>query len=156
MLLPLLSAVAAENQPGRPATARCELILDGKAIDGVNLETTDFRFIEAKPAGGVILLPPGRYRVAGARLDGGRFHHHYRPEAPGDWFELQPGKPHRLALGAPLRPVVQVKRRGSRLMLDYVLVDGAGREYAGRGSNPARFTIFRDGRQVGTGRFEYG
>ena len=47
-----------------------------------------------------------------------------------EWFELAPGKPHQLVIGAPLSPQVTVTRHGKFLEMDCDLVDAAGRSYS--------------------------
>ena len=62
-----------------------------------------------------------------------------------------------LKSGTSLTPTVEVVRRGRLLVMDCELRNGAGGEYphADR-SNPPQFTIYKDGREIGSGSFEYG
>jgi hypothetical protein len=65
--------------------------------------------------------------------------------------------------GEPLKSTVRVKRAGKSLSLDYALVDAAGNEFRARARygpyarDPGpRFIVYKDGRAIGTGMFEYG
>jgi hypothetical protein len=57
-----------------------------------------------------------------------------------------------------LKPEIEVTRRGMTLELDFRLVDAAGRAIRRVPdlSHRPEFTVHKNGRQVGSGTFEYG
>jgi hypothetical protein len=64
-----------------------------------------------------------------------------------------------LTAGGPLTNTVTVRRRGGSLQLSYRLIGADGRDYeldTGNRLAPPQFTVFHDGREVGSGTFEYG
>ena len=158
-VLLLAAAAAATADEPRPTdkSALGRLVIEGKAVHRLSLETADFRLIELTPTEGGAALPAGRYEVVGVTLQGGRLVHRGLPGRDEDWFELRPGETHHLKVGAPLRPEVHVSRLGNRLTMGYGLIDAAGREYVGRhDAQPPTVTILRDGEPIASGRFEYG
>lgn len=58
---------------------------------------------------------------------------------------------------AKLTPTVEASRQGRTLELDYELLDAGGRDISSRdyGDRP-EFVIYKNGRQIGSGTFEYG
>ena len=141
-----------------------ELALTGKFIHRVVL-----REHQAKVPYTVVLdrpepkvrIPVGTYNeywVALKEKDTEAFGH-YR-----DWLNPKPvtiaaGKLRVLPMGGPLTNWVTVARRGSTLTFEYALL-GAGGRYRLAGpqdrSKPPQVAIYRDGKPVTTGRFEYG
>lgn len=63
-----------------------------------------------------------------------------------------------LKVGGPLNPKVVVTRSGAALNMYYVLegVEGAPYEPDSESENRAKFAIYKDGRPIKTGQFEYG
>ncbi len=60
---------------------------------------------------------------------------------------------------AALSPRVRVERAGRLLTMDFEWVDAQGRrQHPGREQRgaPPTFTVFKDGRPIGSGSFEYG
>ncbi|GEM_PF-5934628 len=59
---------------------------------------------------------------------------------------------------AALSPRVRVQRAGRLLTMDFEWVDAQGRRQPGREQRgaPPTFTVFKDGRPIGSGSFEYG
>jgi hypothetical protein len=108
--------------------------------------------------GNSLWLPPGRYWVEQVELEGG-YESSSNYSRDDGWFELAPGRPHQLVVGAPLSPQVSVTRHGRFLEMDYGLVDAAGRSYtwsSGRRPAPPEFTVYRNDEVLGSGSFEYG
>jgi hypothetical protein len=105
-----------------------------------------------------VVLPEGRYRIQQIILAGGRT---CRPgELPGDrWLTVEPNTPATLSLGAPLRQVIAVKRRGSVLDLAYELIGQGGEHYSidrAEGRRAPAFAVYRGDHQVASGDFEFG
>ena len=147
--------VAAEDVTEPPAT--CELKIDGKHIEKLTLVDKGDARREFSQPNGSVSLPPGEYRIEEVKLEGGYSHHAW---GHGEWFSLTPDRVHRLAIGAPLIPRLEITRTGRIVRLDHQLVDAAGRNYhfRGVGSSPdaPRLAVCRADRQIGAGSFEYG
>ncbi len=77
---------------------------------------------------------------------------------PEDGEELKPGGNTLLKVGGPLNAKVVATRSGATLNMNYILegVEGASYEADGISENLARFAIYKDGRPIKTGQFEYG
>ncbi len=137
--------------------ANLTLISQGDDPTGTGDGLAGKRFVRP---GKTLLLPAGRYRLETVELDGG-----YQCQSlyawGDDWFELGPGKPNELVVGAPLSPKVTARRHGQFLQMDYDLVDAAGRSYAkatesGERLIPPRFTVYKGDEVLGSESFEYG
>lgn len=157
-------ALAAPIGPGAMAgdEQSCELKIRGHSIFRLTLvEKSRPAGVQFIKPGETVKLPAGAYRVEQVVLEGGSS---LRGPQTGSaaWFDVSPGVPNELVVGAPLHPTASVKRRGAFLQLDYDLVDGAGRsyrkprDYSQGAPQPPRFTVFKDGRQIGSGSFKYG
>jgi len=149
-----LPAWPAHGQPG--GAAACRLDIEGRFVEKLALmsEQSGMRTI-TKP-GSSVMLPAGRYCLLEAELKGGYHCFDFRSMEQG-WFTLVPGQPHRLRVGAPLRPSVTASGGGMYLTLTYKLVDAEGRQYSSpRDAEPAGFKVYKDDREIGSGRFEYG
>jgi hypothetical protein len=78
-------------------------------------------------------------------------------ERVGDWVRISSEKPCSLKIGGPLKSTVITHRMGRTVQIAYRIVDADGRMYYRRSAQtPPRFTIRREGRQIGSGSFEYG
>lgn len=77
---------------------------------------------------------------------------------PENGEELKPDGNTLLKVGGPLNPKVVVTRSGAALNMYYVLegVEGAPYEPDSESENRAKFAIYKDGRPIKTGQFEYG
>ena len=76
---------------------------------------------------------------------------------PAEVVEGLPNGVQKTSLG-PFAAKVDVKRTGRILVLDYVLLDAQGnpsREHR-NAKTPPQFTIYQDGRPIGSGTFSYG
>jgi phenylpyruvate tautomerase PptA (4-oxalocrotonate tautomerase family) len=64
-----------------------------------------------------------------------------------------------LAVGGPLTNSVSAAHRGRNLLLSYRLIGAGGGEYwleAGRDGKPPQVTIYKSGKKIGSGQFEFG
>jgi hypothetical protein len=151
---PFAADQGTERPPGK-ATG-CELIIEGESIDQLVLGNEHDVTERIDRPGESVTLPPGRYRVWHVGLEGGYQAYLHSPTEE-DWFTLTPDHPHRLKLGPPLTPSVKARRQGRFLTLDYELLDASGNNYTNRENAIApRFTISKDGREIGSGSFKYG
>jgi hypothetical protein len=139
----------------RPEVADCRLQLDGKFIARLMLMDGKDKVRELATPGRWVSLPAGKYRLDLVELNGG--FSSYGSGEGLEWFQLAPGKTHRLNIGAPLTPKIEVSRSGRILELDYALLDAGGRRYSRSGrTDPPQFAVFKGDRKVGSGTFRYG
>ncbi len=143
--------------PGAGDSDTCELTIGGKRIEKLILVDKGGSLRKFRRPNETVSLSPGEYRVEEVGLEGGFTHHAGGREA---WFSLEPERPHRLAVGAPLEPQLELTRRGKIVRLSHQLLDAGGRDYQFRGPgtppNPPQVTVSRAGRRIGSGSFEYG
>ncbi len=157
LLLPAggFALAGADPQPGQPE-ATCELRIEGQSIERVTLSNEWGEIFEIERPGQSMLLPPGSYQVLDVRVESDGEASRYA-RADVDQFELTPGHPYTLRLGAPFKPIVEVARRGRTLELSYKVVDDNGRNHGlRRTDDPPSFTVFNGVSQVGSGQLEYG
>lgn len=151
-------AWAADKEPPNPKAELCELRIEGHSIASLRLESQGASPKTFVPPDKILHLPAGTYRVERVKLEGG-----YEASSSLDnaWFSLASDQPHTLRAGAPLSPTVRVTRQGRYLQLNYELIDAAGRSYLQSNRGPARspaprFSVWVDGREIGSGSFRYG
>jgi hypothetical protein len=153
-LLATSPSEAAEVQTADAVVAECRLVIEGHSITSLVLQNDSGGFFPFSDPPKELPLPAGRYQVLNVTVDD---RYHAVASGEPDRFTLSPDRPHHLKVGAPLRPSVEAARSGSRIQLDYGVVDAAGRPYAGsRGPEAPEFSVLRDGREIGSGSFEYG
>ncbi len=144
------------GEPGEGTSETCELRIEGRLIEKLILVDRRGAPHEIDRPKGSVSLPPGKYRIQQVTLEDGYSH---VPRGQEGWFSLTPGRTHPLAVGAPLRSQLDLKRTGRTFQLNHRLVDGEGRLYF-RGLagllDPPQFTVRQGGRQIGSGTFEYG
>ena len=161
LLLPGVGAALGADAEGPSAgdTADCTLQIEGTLIESLTLVTRSGDPQTFERPGASVSVPAGEYRVQEVTLQGDYASYDYSAD-PGDWFSLTPEEPHRLQVGAPLKPELSATRSGRIVKLDHGLYDGGGRRYTYRGENerpdPPRFTVYRGEQEVGSGAFEYG
>ena len=155
-----ICAHADDIQPDQTGTDRAAawpaypLRVEGSAIEQLTLTGARGEMITVTRPAETIELPAGRYRVHQVELTGG-----FRGFAGAEdtWVRVATDESPVLKVGAPLEPQVRIARRGRVLALDYDLVDAQGRLYrGGSDSGPPTFTVYKNGRAIGNGSFEYG
>ncbi len=134
------------------------LHLEGNGIEILVLQQDTGRERIFQRPGTDVVLPEGRYRIKQIILLGGRT---CRPgEFPTDhWLAVDPNAPATLSVGAPLRQVIEISRRGSIMVLAYELIGQGGEHYSidpGRGRRAPAFAVYRGDRKVASGDFEFG
>jgi len=153
-----VSLSSAAEPPG-PSSPDCELKSRGHSVTQLWLEVHGAANRQVLRPGRSVLLPAGRYRVLQVLLDGGRYAH-VRQSPEEEWFELAPGRPHELVVGAPLSRRLTATRQGRFLELGWDLVDAAGRTYSVKTGldcpAPPKFAVFQGDRKIGSGSFRYG
>jgi hypothetical protein len=105
-------------------------------------------------------LPVGKYRLREIHLKGGfncnvcRYGYGTTQDANG--FTIQTDQPYTIKIGL-LHQHIEATRQGCTFQLAYQLLDSAGRQYQTLSRDkPPRFTLLCNGREVGSGAFEYG
>jgi len=145
-----------------PDDTLCELIIEGEDILSIALIDRENGMLRRFSYPGESLeLPAGNYVFRGVVMTNG-YEANLTQEVE-EQFELTPGEPYVLQAGGPLHPSADVQRSGAYFTLDYIVVDAAGREYEQMDRNnmnydlPPRFVVYdSDGKEVGSGAFNYG
>ncbi|HEX41625.1 MAG TPA: hypothetical protein ENN81_06135 [Phycisphaerales bacterium] len=145
-----------------PGPSRCEessvetgtLRIDGSGVETLVLFDGGGHRIRAACEEGVMRLPASIYTVREIHLAGGPY---CRLDEPMT-FEVEAGAETTLSLGGPLSQTVEVRRNGTCLDISHWLEDVRGYRYRGRvaGAGPPVFAVYKNGREVGAGTFEYG
>lgn len=140
----------------------CELKIQGHSIVQLTLIDKAGRSgVRLDHPGETVKLPAGEYRVEQVELEDG-YVLNPMPGQRQDWFKVTPEGPNELVVGAPLYPTVTASRCGGFIQMDYDTVDGAGRSYRKNREVAAQrlpaptFAVYRDGKEIGSGSFEYG
>ncbi len=152
----LSSAGISFSQPQDQEPALGELKLQGKYIERLILEGKDGRKEEFNEPEETIELAEGEYRLQEVHLQGGyicRF-----PRVPGyGWVTVTPDKPAVLEVGAPLRQIIKAQRQGRVIVLNYELLGVGGEQYTSENrSKPPTFAIYKGGKEIASGKFEFG
>lgn len=151
-----LAAVLALMAAG--AVRAGQLRIDGQGITQIVLKDSDGRQETLNQPGPLATLPPGEYFLDEITLEGGH-RNKYRGIPPTLRVTVDANSIAALKVGAPLRQVVTVQRRGPSLSLEYALLGQGGEAYAiDRGPNMAKpaFTAYRGDMKVASGEFEFG
>lgn len=137
--------------------AHGELRIEGTHIAKLFLHGGDDPHSEQlNDPGGSASLPVGTYRLQRIELQGGYVC--WAGELVGlDPIVIREDTPAALKVGGPLQQEIKAACRGHTLVLRHALLGIGGEKYrpAAR-DKPPRFTIFRDGKTVASGQFEYG
>lgn len=106
----------------------------------------------------ILRLPVGEYRLRTVILRGGYTAGYATSISVGDWIKVTENKQAVLKAGAPLKPAVNVRKRGNFLVMDYQLKGIGGQIYreTRRDDKRPSFTVYKGDNVVGSGRFEYG
>jgi hypothetical protein len=136
-------------------SAAGEVRIEGKGIRRLVLMSSEGDRREIERPGESMRLPEGEYRVYEAHLDGGYVCYPWREGI--EWIKVEPNKPAALKIGGPLEQRVKNKRQGNVLVLSYELAGTGGNKYVheGRSKRP-ELAVYKAGREVKHGRFEYG
>jgi hypothetical protein len=111
--------------------------------------------------GETVWLPVGEYVCKNLFLDGGKgkiFTADVNRNRP-DSFLVSEDTPATLKMGGPLNNTVTVQRTGNNLNLSYKLTGAGGHQYSsmnGRSDKPPTFSVKKDGKEIASGKFEYG
>jgi hypothetical protein len=137
-----------------------QLKLEGKFIKRLVL-TSDSSLVVLDSPGETVWLPVGEYVCKNLFLDGGKgkiFTADVNRNRP-DSFLVSEDTPATLKMGGPLNNTVTVQRTGNNLNLSYKLTGAGGHQYSsmnGRSDKPPTFSVKKDGKEIASGKFEYG
>ena len=137
-----------------------ELKITGKYIRRLVLPGEAYLVLLDRPAA-TVNIPTGDYRPPHALLERSGVEASFNP---GQWqsrrrIAVDARTPAVLAVGGPLTNSVTVSRHGRDLRLDYQLLGAGGAAYqlVNRDySRPPEFAVFKDGKKIASGTFEFG
>ena len=133
-----------------------ELKIEGEHVERLILLEKDGHSKWFDRPGETIELPVGQYQLQESRLDGG-YVCVLGAGIENKWIMIAENKPAVLKVGAPLKQMLKVKRRGKALVLDYKLLGIGGESYNNNDRNePPKLIIYNGDEEINSGRFEYG
>lgn len=143
--------------PSQHGTNLGELKLQGKHIERLVLRRKDGGTEKFDKPAETIKLAIGKYRLQEVRLQGGYSCGITTPISDADWVTVAEDKPAVLKVGAPLKQGVRVERWGRFLVLNYELLGVGGEKYTQADRNkPPTFTVYKAGKEIASGKFEFG
>jgi hypothetical protein len=137
-----------------------QLKLEGEFIKRLVLEADSSLVLLDSPEA-TIGVPAGNYRQSSIFLDGGQaglFQANLHQHRSND-ISVSEGASTVLKIGGPLCNSVEVQRSGKVLTLKYELLGIDGYNYTslqGRSENPPTCAVYNKGKEIATGKFEYG
>lgn len=134
-----------------------DLTISGQYVHRLVLSGGPYTAVLDEPRG-TLRVPVGRYTARQVQLGVGQALAHLQEtrEVP---LTIAAGHPAHLLAGGPLTNTATVNRRGSDLVIEYVLRGADGENYAQAFrdyQHPPRFKIYRGDHEVASGNFEYG
>jgi hypothetical protein len=137
-----------------------QLKLEGKFVKRLVFEADSALVLLDSPEG-VVPVPAGKYRFGDILLDGGEagLFKMDRYARQADALSVIEGETAALKVGGPLNNSVGVTRQGNVLTLQYKLsgIDGYSYEsMRGRATDAPTFVVYNNGKEVASGKFEYG
>lgn len=137
-----------------------EVEIIGKYIDRLVLRSSNYLAVFEPPAE-VIKLPAGIYAPPSfllAQKEGPKIYY-ANTNGTGRSFSVDDKTRTILAIGGPLTNCVNVSRYKQELCLNYLLIGSGGITYPPQSlkrSKLPKFTIYKAGKPIASGRFEYG
>ena len=143
--------------PSQHGTNLGELKVQGKYIERLVLRQKDGGTKKFDKPGETIKLPIGEYRLQEVRLESGYSCGITTRISDANWVTVAEDKPAVLEVGAPLKQAVRVERWGRFLVLNYELLGVGGEKYTQADRNkPPTFTVYKAGKEIASGEFEFG
>lgn len=136
------------------------LKLEGKFIKRLVL-TSDSSLVLLDSPGETVSLPTGEYIWKNLFLDSGQddIFIAVRSRRDAESFLVTEETPAVLKIGGPLNNTVKVRRTGNTLNLSYKLKGVGGHKYSSMNTSRDKaptFTVKKGGKEVASGKFEYG
>ncbi len=145
------------QETSKQDTTTGEIKLEGKFINRLILQREgnkgreEFRRPEQ-----IIKLPTGKYYLQEVHLEGGYICYAYQVQKR-HLVSVSPDEPATLKIGAPLKQIVKVNRKGRNLVMNYELLGVGGEKYTSSNrSEPPIFTVYRGNKEIASDKFEYG
>jgi hypothetical protein len=139
-----------------------ELSIAGQYIQRLVLGSAgDSYTVQLIQPAGVVSIPVGQYDLSVLRLENQGVTAHLKSNSRRSKSRLvvDGQKPGVLEMGGPLTNSIAVSRRGQNLRLDYRLVGAGGKDYqmlSQDRSSPPEFAVYKDAKQIASGKFEFG
>ena len=133
-----------------------ELKIEGKHIERLVLCRKDGHTEQFNEPNQILRLTVGEYRLQYVSLKGGYTCNSLSTSAY-KWVTIAENEPAVLKVGAPLKQILKVKRRGKTLIIDYTLLGVGSEAYVnGDRGNPPGLTVYKGDKEIATGKFAYG
>ncbi len=156
LLLRVRASPCQAQEPNQPDSAQSELRLEGKDVERLVLRRKDGHTERFDKPREVVRLPVGQYHLLESHLSSG-YTCFQGPGPTVQWTTVTEEEPALLKVGTPLRQVLDVKRHGRELVLDYKLLGVGGESYTtSNRSNPPTFAIYKGDKQIASGQFKFG
>jgi len=133
-----------------------ELKLSGESLYYAVLHATNGYTVVVREPPGTLKLPQGIYTVSAVWLKKGAAEAYRLADGP---LLINATAPTNIVLGGPLTNSVTLTRQGRKLRMDYRLVGADGGSYRltqEDRAKPPEFTVYRGGKKVESGKFEFG
>ena len=137
-----------------------DLKITGQYIQRLVLPSETYQAVLDRPAA-TVKIPMGSYYQPNLRLEQGgtAAYLNFNQPPSGNRISVNDKVPAVLNVGGPLTNFVLVSRHGEDLRLDYRLVGVGGETYQMANENrshPPEFAVFKDAKQIASGKFEFG
>lgn len=133
-----------------------ELKLEGEHVERLVLQRKDGHTERFDRPGETFKLSTGQYQLLESHLDGG-YTCFQGAGMQNEWITITENAPAVLKVGAPLKQILEVKRRGKVLMLDFKLLGIGGEAYTSeKRSEPPSFAAYKGDQEIASGQFAYG
>ena len=150
-------SVALGNQADSQAerSGMYEMKLEGENIEQLILQSGDQKQTFEKP-GKSIMLEPGTYHILELHLEGGFAHFLSQGSTQLGPIQMEPDESVTLKAGGPLVQRMTVQRKGQLLAMDYRLIGIGGERYRFETVHRPTFTIYKDDKEIASGKFRFG
>ncbi|MBN1973520.1 MAG: hypothetical protein JW787_07760 [Sedimentisphaerales bacterium] len=138
-----------------------ELKIEGEKIISLILERENGTREDLVNPGKLVSLPIGKYFIRNlviADQEQYSLGTNTKPASETDWIKITKDEPAILKAGAPLKQVIEIKRQGKYLVLNYKTLGIDGRQYnktTNREKRPS-FSVYKGDKLIASGEFAYG
>ena len=137
-----------------------DLKITGQYIQRLVLAGQTYQVVLDRPAA-TVKIPTGSYHQPNLRLEQGgtAAYLNFNQPPSGSRISVDGKTPAVLSAGGPLTNSVIASRHGEDLRLDYQLIGAGGETYQMANENrshPPEFAIYKDGKKIASGKFEFG
>lgn len=146
---------AEENDQPAEDSPTGQLKIDSQFVERLVLVDDQGHRKEFDKPAETINLPPGKYRFQQVALTGGYQCYAFTDQGL-EWITVSPDEVSTMKFGPPLTQDLKVTRQGSILKLYYELTGIAGETYRMNRDKPPVFTVYKGGKEIASGKFEFG